>query len=59
MVVESRRRDLEHLARWATAGDLRPVVDSIFPLAEARDAHARLETRRAQGKVVLTLGAGA
>ncbi len=59
VVVESRRRDLEHLARWATAGDLRPVVDSIFPLAEARDAHARLETRRAQGKVVLTLGAGA
>ncbi|MEX2255503.1 MAG: zinc-binding dehydrogenase [Acidimicrobiia bacterium] len=35
------------------AGRLRVVVDRAFPLAEAADAHAYLESRRAFGRVVL------
>ena len=54
--VKSNRRDLEQLTRWIDAGELRPVVDRICPLEDSADAHAYLETRRARGKVVLTVG---
>lgn len=35
------------------AGGLRPPVDSVFPLAAARDAYARLQSGRQFGKIVL------
>jgi NADPH2:quinone reductase len=35
------------------AGRLRAVIDRTFPLAEAADAHAYLESRQAFGRVVL------
>lgn len=35
------------------AGELRVVVDREFPLAEAADAHAYIESRQAFGRVVL------
>jgi NADPH:quinone reductase-like Zn-dependent oxidoreductase len=31
-------------------------VDREYPLAEAAQAHAYIETKRARGKVVLTVG---
>jgi NADPH:quinone reductase-like Zn-dependent oxidoreductase len=34
-------------------GKLRPVVDRVLPLWDAREAHALLEERKAFGKVVL------
>ncbi|WP_290713667.1 MULTISPECIES: NAD(P)H-quinone oxidoreductase [Gordonia] len=34
-------------------GTIRPVVDSVFPLAAAAEAHARLESGDAIGKVLL------
>ncbi len=37
------------------AGQIRPVMDSTFALADASKAHARLETSQHIGKVVLTL----
>jgi NADPH:quinone reductase-like Zn-dependent oxidoreductase len=40
---------LEHVK----AGKLRPVVDRVLPLWEAREAHRVLEAREAFGKVVL------
>ncbi len=36
------------------AGRLRPVVDSVFPLARIADAHRRLAERAVFGKVVVT-----
>jgi NADPH:quinone reductase len=36
------------------AGRLRPVIDSVFPLAEAPKAHERIESAEHLGKVVLT-----
>ena len=37
------------------AGKARPVVDSVFPLAEARAAHERLEAGEQLGKIVLAI----
>lgn len=37
-----------------TAGRVRPVIDSTFPLTKAADAHARMETSAHIGKIVLT-----
>lgn len=36
------------------AGKIRPVIHATFPLAEAPDAHALLESQRHIGKVLLT-----
>ena len=36
-------------------GRLKPVVDRVYPLAEARDAQTRLENREQFGKIVLTV----
>ena len=38
------------------AGRLRPVVDLVLPLSQARTAHERLESRAVSGKIVLVPG---
>jgi NADPH:quinone reductase len=40
------------------SGRLRPVIDRVFPLAEAAAAHAYMESGQHQGKLVLDLRAG-
>ena len=37
------------------AGHARPIVDSVFPLAEARAAHDRLEAGEQLGKIVFSI----
>jgi putative PIG3 family NAD(P)H quinone oxidoreductase len=41
---------------FAERGELRPEIDSTFPLAQAVDAHRRLEAGDHIGKIVLTVG---
>jgi putative PIG3 family NAD(P)H quinone oxidoreductase len=38
-----------------TAGKIKPVIDSTYPMAKAADAHARMETSLHIGKIVLTM----
>jgi NADPH:quinone reductase len=38
---------------WIEAGKVKPVIDSTFPLADAEDAHKRLQSGAHAGKVVL------
>ena len=38
------------------AGALKPVIDRTFPLAQAADAHRRMEAGDHVGKIVLTMG---
>jgi len=38
------------------AGKIGPVIDSTFPLANAAEAHARIETSAHIGKIVLFTG---
>jgi putative PIG3 family NAD(P)H quinone oxidoreductase len=40
---------------WIEAGQVRPVIDRTFPLAQAAQAHARLESGGHVGKVVLVV----
>ena len=49
-----RRAELVEVLRFVADGRLKPVVDSVVPLAEARRAHERIEARQHFGKVVLT-----
>jgi NADPH:quinone reductase-like Zn-dependent oxidoreductase len=48
-----RRSDLNDALRHIESGALKPVVDSVLPLAEARRAHERIEARDTFGKLVL------
>ncbi|WP_022894745.1 NAD(P)-dependent alcohol dehydrogenase [Agromyces subbeticus] len=49
--------DLAELARRIDAGEVRPVVDEVFPLERAADAVARLESGGVRGKVVIQVAA--
>ncbi len=62
-------RAIEHLVRkpeegaayqrqmleWAAQGQLRPNISHRFPLGRIREAMAMLQSRRAIGRVVLTV----
>jgi NADPH:quinone reductase-like Zn-dependent oxidoreductase len=52
-LVEPDYAGLESLAALADEGRLRVEIDESFPLAEAAEAHRRLEDGRARGKIVL------
>jgi NADPH:quinone reductase-like Zn-dependent oxidoreductase len=54
-VVEPSRAQLVELARRADAGELKPAIDSTFPLDDASSAFDRLGERGKRGKVVLTV----
>lgn len=55
VVVRSRRQDLEVLREQVASGALRPLVDLVVPLDRSAEGHAHLETRRAKGKVVVSI----
>ncbi|GAB5551490.1 MAG: NAD(P)H-quinone oxidoreductase [Saprospiraceae bacterium] len=49
-------KDLQkHCWTGFETGALKPVIDSIFPLAEVRQAHERMEANKNQGKIILTV----
>ena len=52
-VVAPNREQLVELARLVDRGDLRPVVDEVFPLADARTAFERSLGDHRPGKIVL------
>lgn len=47
--------DLATLAELMRQGELRPVIDRVYPLAETAEAMRYLETGRARGKVIVTM----
>jgi zinc-binding alcohol dehydrogenase/oxidoreductase len=49
------REDFEGAYELVKTGRAKPVVDSVFPLAEARAAHERMEAAEQFGKIVLTV----
>jgi len=55
-LAKSRRADLESLTRLYRQHALRVVLDRIYPLAAAADAHRHLERGVDRGKLVLRSG---
>jgi len=55
VIVKSKRDQLDWLRQQIDAGRLRVVVDRSFPLADVAEAHRYMETKRARGKVVLSV----
>ena len=49
------KADFEAAYELVKSGRAKPVVDSTFPLAEARAAHERMEAAEQLGKIVLTI----
>ncbi len=52
-VVEPNREQLVGLARLVDRGELRPTIDSVFALDDARAAFERVDDPATRGKVVL------
>jgi putative PIG3 family NAD(P)H quinone oxidoreductase len=56
--VEEKARIAREVERnvwpWIESGRVKPVIDSTFPLTEAEQAHARLQSGAHAGKIVLT-----
>ncbi len=55
VVAGEHRSDLEQLAALHAAGRYTPLIDSTYPLDQAAAAHARVETHRKRGNVILTM----
>jgi len=48
------RDELERLAQMCTVTGVRPIIDQVLPLEQARDGFARLLEGDVFGKVVFT-----
>jgi NADPH:quinone reductase-like Zn-dependent oxidoreductase len=51
------KNDFRGAYELIASGKVKPVVDSVFPLAEAAAAHERLERGEQFGKIILTMAA--
>jgi NADPH:quinone reductase-like Zn-dependent oxidoreductase len=52
-VVEPNRDELIQIGALIDAGQLHPVIDTVFPLAEARQAYEQAAKGHTRGKIVL------
>ena len=51
--VQPNRQDLNEIRKLIDEGKVTVNLDSVFPLADAQQAHTRSESKRAVGKIVL------
>ncbi len=54
-VTKENGTDLATLAGMIEAGQVRPVIDRTYPLAEASEALRYLEAGHARGKIILAV----
>jgi NADPH:quinone reductase-like Zn-dependent oxidoreductase len=57
-MAQERQEDLRNLAELAEQGSLRPIVDRLFPLEQAAEAHRYIESGARRGSVVLEVKQG-
>jgi NADPH:quinone reductase-like Zn-dependent oxidoreductase len=55
ITAEERKDSLEQIAQLIEAGEVTPVIDRIYPLADAAEAVRHLEEGHAAGKIVVTI----
>lgn len=51
--VQPNRAELEEIGALADAGKVKPVIEAVLPLQDARRAHEMNETLHTRGKIVL------
>lgn len=51
--VQPNQAELEQIGALADSGTLRPVIEAVLPLKEARRAHEMNQTQHTRGKIVL------
>ena len=56
LIAQPTTADFQQIAELISAGKLKPVIDTVVPLAEARRAYDRVQTGGKRGKVVLRMG---
>jgi NADPH:quinone reductase-like Zn-dependent oxidoreductase len=54
-LVHTDQAQLKQITALIEAGNLKPVIDKVFPLAEAAKAHEAIDTGRTRGKIVLSV----
>ena len=59
VVVRSNTHDVLSLSELVSRGALRLIIDRVFPLADVADASKFIATKRARGKVVISVAKGA
>lgn len=55
VMVKPRQSDLEAIAKLVKDKKIMTVVDSVFPLADAKRAHDLSRSQRAKGKIILRI----
>ncbi|MEM6380897.1 MAG: NAD(P)-dependent alcohol dehydrogenase, partial [Bacteroidota bacterium] len=55
IVVKSKSEDIQWLARQIMEGNIRPIVDRVYPLEQMKVAQSYIETKRAKGKVIIIM----
>lgn len=55
-VVPLTPDNLRYITALAFSGELKPVIDRVYPLEDAAEAHAYVDTGRKRGSVVMTVG---
>ena len=56
--LPTRQEAMAVLRDLLEAGKITPIIDSTYPLSEAREAFRHLIEDELQGKVIITVGAG-
>lgn len=56
LFMRAQGQQLSEITSLIESGVIRPVVDKVFPFEKTGDALAYVETGRAKGKVVITVG---
>lgn len=54
--AEETREELHALREMIEDGTIRPIVDKVYSMQQAADAHSRVETEQRLGAVVLAIG---
>lgn len=55
VLVQANGADLETIASLMSKGQIRSVIDTVYPLSEARAAHEKSRSWRTRGKLVLAV----
>ncbi|MEQ9301289.1 MAG: NAD(P)-dependent alcohol dehydrogenase [Cyclobacteriaceae bacterium] len=53
VVVRPNAQQLERIKTMCEEGQIKPIIDSTFDLSEMPQAHEKIRTKRAKGKVVI------